>query len=1715
VNSFRFGRVDQETSGIAALLVGFATLALAAFPVAALGKAQRFDEPNDFAPSTLLQARGSGESTEAPAETAECIIGQDTRPSKRADTKTAPCPRLPSKIAPSSSGTAKPARSAARNGSGALAPLVTNEAGDSLEVSTARPGTLWTTESAWVTDCSLTLPYPGSGYMPCGYVSFYDAGWETSEKAPQTNVVEDGIYDACGKLVASGKSEGWHVVGTEYTLSGWHASDNTEVPTSEPAACLGIWKMVYTFTETFSDKETLTDSVEVPFAVAPSPLLASAHWGGGNPAEFSCSQQCYGDPVNTATGEYSESATDLAITGRGPGLQMTRTYSSAAAAAEVSSPLGQGWAFSYGMSLSIDPESGDATVTNANGSRTQFDAGTEGFVAPPRVLATLVENEGGTYAYTIKARTTYAFDSSGKLISIADLNGEATTLAYDEAGRLKTAIDGAGRTFSFEYDEAGRLEAVADSTGRSVSYGYGESGRLDEVTDVRGGHERFTYDGEGLLLTREDARENVVLTNTYDAGGRVLTQTDGLEAETSFEYTEGERTTTTEVTGPRGYVTRYVYENGILSRRVDGAGTFSSATWSYEYDPVTLATTAVIDPNGHTSHASYDANGNQTSTKDALGNRTESTYDALDDLTGHTDANGVTTTYEYDEDGNLLSSSTPLIGSEPPESRTIEYAHGSEAHPGDVTALTDPNGKTTDFAYDAAGDLESVIDAAGNETTYTYDERSNRLTAVSPRGNAEGAKPAEYTTTFTYDTAGNRLTATNPLGDERKWSYDADGNLETETDANGHTTTYVYDAANQRVSVKRPGGQLEQTAYDKDGNVESQTDGLEHSTTYEYDPLDHLEASTDPLGRTTNYLYDGAGNLTSSEDPQGRTTTYGYDPANELVAVGYSDAATPDVEYGYDPAGQRTSMSDGTGETSYEYDSLGRLTTTTDGHGDMTSYGYDLAGNATAITYPNGKTVNREFDDAERLASVTDWLGHTTSFAYDPDSNLKSTTFPEGTANVDEYGYDRADRMSAVQLKKGAETPASLGYSRDKVGLLEGLSAKGLPGAESEAFEYDEDSRLTKSGAEGFGYDAADNLTSAPGTTNVYDAANELEAGTGAAYSYDKLGERTRAAPPLASYASSFGSFGSGTGKFSHPAGIAIDAKGNLWVVDEANRRVEKFSQAGEYLSSFGSFGTGNGQFSRPTDVAIDANGNLWVTDAGNNRVEEFSEAGKYLTKFGSAGSGNGQFAEPESIAIDSGGNIWVADTNNGRVQEFTSKAKFVKVVGKKGTGEGQFQLPDGIAIGSGGHVWVADWANHVVEFSEAGAFIRQVGSKGSANGQFLHALAIDVDAEGHVWVGDEGNNRIQEFNESGEYLGKFGTAGSGEGQFSFGWPMGVAAGSGGNIWVSDSKNNRVQRWGISKATSTTYKYDQAGDLTAVERPKAGEIPAIEESYAYDGNGLRASQTVSATTSHLVWDPSGGLPLLLSDEQASYIYGPGGLPVEQISSGGTPTYYHHDQLGSTRMLTDASGKATATFSYGAYGKRIGSTGTQTTPLGYAGQYTNTQSGLQYLRARVYDPATGQFLTRDPLTPMTRSPYGYVNNDPLGSVDPSGLCNANPFSGGFWTEGNCISESAFNPITYYEEEIEAIENGCGYWDAVSHGVKGAAILTIDAAGLFAAVAAAPAALSTIDVWVEEFATLYPRQYLFLAQQASKVGTGPPVASTTAAFFWGWLEEHIRR
>ena len=120
-----------------------------------------------------------------------------------------------------------------------------------------------------------------------------------------------------------------------------------------------------------------------------------------------------------------------------------------------------------------------------------------------------------------------------------------------------------------------------------------------------------------------------------------------------------------------------------------------------------------------------------------------------------------------------------------------------------------------------------------------------------------------------------------------------------------------------------------------------------------------------------------------------------------------------------------------------------------------------------------------------------------------------------------------------------------------------------------------------------------------------------------------------------------------------------------------------------------------------------------------------------------------------------------------------------------------------------------------------------------------------------------------------------------------------------------------------------------------------------------------------------------------------YIYGPSGVPIEQVSeTTGAPTYLYTDQLGSVVMEAVQSGNIVGTQSYSPYGSLASSTGTDPTPFGFAGGYTDA-TGLIYLINRYYDPSTGQFLSVDPALSATHQPYEYVSDDTVNTTDPTG------------------------------------------------------------------------------------------------------------------------------
>jgi len=1396
----------------------------------------------------------------------------------------------------------------------------------------------------------------------------------------------------------------------------------------------------------FSLEEALTAATVV--SGGPS---ASEQGGPANPSErpTTCSNHA---PVNCGTGEFWHQFTDVSVPGRGMTLDLTRTYVSANAGSD--GPFGYGWTDSYNMSLTI-ANTGDIAVNQENGSTVTFDPnGSGGYIAPPRVLAQLVANTNGTYSFTRdRTQDTYNFSSTGQLVSEVDLNGYTTTMGY-VGGQLATVTDPAGRTLTFAYT-GNHVTQVTDPAGQHETFSYDAAGDLTQTTNWAGGTWKFSYNSNHLMLTMTDPNGGVT-TNTYNASDQVTQQVDPMGRTTTWAYSGDNMSPaggTTTMTDPDGNVTVYQYANLELLSVTHASGTSLAATTSYTYDAATLGITSVTDPNGNVTTYTYDTSGNETSVTDPLGRETTFTYNAFDELLSETSPMGVTTSYTYDASGNPLSVSTPLVGTSSVETTTLTY--GDSADPGDVTAMTDPDGQTYTYTYDAQGDQISSTDPSGGTTTSTYDVLGRKLTSVSPNGNAAGADPAHFTTTYAYDALGQLVSTTDPLGQVTTYTYDGNGNQTSTTDPVGQTTTYSYDADNELIKTTNPSGSSTSSTYDGGGHVITSTNADGDTTTYTYNALGEKTSSTNPLGKVTSYTYDPAGNLLTQTNPLGQVTTYTYDAANELTGIAYSDGTTPAVTYTYDADGQRLTMIDGTGTTTYTYDSLGRLVSSTDGAGHVTTYGYDLDGNNTSIGYPNGKTVTYVFNVDNQMASVTDWLGNTTSFGYDANQNPTTESLPNGIDSI--TTYDAANQLSSITDTLGSSPVATFAYARNATGEVTSATDTGASPS-TQTYGYTPNDQLSSTSSGSYEYDPAGNITAYPnGSTGTYNSASELlsqSAPSSTSYVYNSNGQRTSMTSPIGMSNYQYDQAGGLVNVTSSSAGVTppvtpappsatTDAATSV-ASDGAtlNGSVNPNGEATTYqfdygtTSAYGSTTSPTSAGSATSVVAAAATlTGLTPATTYDFRVVATSAAGSSYGANLTFTTASQTSLGTQSISFTSiaptnavvGGSYTVAAVaSSGLAVNFSSSSTSVCVV----SGSTATFVGAGTCVIDGNQAGDADYAaapqatqsftvgspttpvpsagSYRLVASDGGIFsFGDASFYGSMGGKLLNkpivGMASTPDGKGYWLVASDGG--IFSFGDASFYgsmgnktLNKpiVGMASTPDGKGYW-----LVASDGGVFSFGDASfygsmggkplNKPVVGMAVAveptREVSLTAQIAQEPQVTAAQ-PHGTSGTATVSTYTYNGDGLLASES-GTTNCSFSWTTNGSLPLLLSDGTDSYIYGPSGAPVEEIT-GTTATYFLQDQQGSTRVLTNQAGSVVGTYAYGPYGTVVSHTGSATTSLGYDGQYTDPSTGLIYLRARWYDPAAGQFISVDPMQAMSGTPYAYAGNNPVNAADPLGL-----------------------------------------------------------------------------------------------------------------------------
>jgi RHS repeat-associated protein len=529
---------------------------------------------------------------------------------------------------------------------------------------------------------------------------------------------------------------------------------------------------------------------------------------------------------------------------------------------------------------------------------------------------------------------------------------------------------------------------------------------VTQVRDGRGKPTTYTMNRYGAVTQQQDAAGLTV--TTWDLVHlQPQTITDPLLGITSYTYDdEGNKRTETVIT-----------PHGQLSRE-----------WTY-YPPDSFDAPHVrnrvhrfTDARGIVTENNYDRRGNLTSTARG-GVTTRNSYADNGDMTGQVDGNGKAWTLRYDTFGYPKERQSPL-------------------------------GHVTKTDYDALGRKYRETDANGNATEWTHDARDRVRVTYLPGDVVQTAVYDDRLRTRTLRNGRNittlqkfdrmlRLIEESTGDDSRTLKYDANGNLEEETDFGGHLTTYEYDDVNRLLFRREAAGsdaaEQRTTAYEYDalGHVTRErvgqgpaASGQARLTEYEYqhptyartevrrqldgaggtrwlvqttgyDPNGNPTSSTDALQRATTRVFDNRDRLESENAPLGKVTTYTYDGRDQKRSETRSNAG-------------------GSGPQTREwiYDADGRVSSQVDANGKAQLLGYDSTTNVTARTDARGGTTRYEYDERNNLVEEKGpEAGQVTTYTYDNNNNRTGETW--GNGRILTHVYDNRDRRSETSDQDG------------------------------------------------------------------------------------------------------------------------------------------------------------------------------------------------------------------------------------------------------------------------------------------------------------------------------------------------------------------------------------------------------------------------------------------------------------------------------------------------------------------------------------------------------------------------------------------------------------------------------------------------------------------------------------------------------------------------
>ncbi|MEC4811700.1 MAG: RHS repeat-associated core domain-containing protein [Scytonema sp. PMC 1069.18] len=808
---------------------------------------------------------------------------------------------------------------------------------------------------------------------------------------------------------------------------------------------------------------------------------------------------------------------------------------------------------------------------------------------------------------------------------------------------------------------------------------------------------------------------------------------------------------------------------------------------------------------------------------------------------------------------------------------------------------------------------------------------------------------AGQTTRYSYDALGRLLetiyadaTPLDPTDNPRvKTQYDKAGRIVASIDEKGNRTEYEYDKAGRRILVRNALGHETTYSYDSMGNQLTETDALGRTTKYVYDSAGHKLQTDFANGTYTQTSYNAVGLKVSETNQAGQTTHFAYDALDRLIEVILPDdtpndlSNNPRTKKEYNELGQVVAQIDELGNREeFEYDAAGRLIESrSDCRCRRKSYTYDAANNKITETDELGRTTRFIYDEQNRLIETRFHDGSYKTTTYNDLGQIIAETDQSGKTN--QFEYDARGRLTAVidALQQRTE------YSYDLTGNLIQIkdANKHITQHEYDALNHRNATVLTMGQRSITTYDAVGNIVS---TTDFN--------GDTITYRYDALNRISEKLFPNST-------------KFEYT-----------------------YTPTGQLQSVKDQWGTTTSKY-----------------DVRDRLIEKVDPDGKFIR-----------------YTYDAASNRTGVTTSTGTTTYTYDRYKQLKTVTDPQGGLTTYTYD------KAGNLIRTELANDTVETRSYDDLNRLVYLENKkTGGDIISSYRYTLDASGNRLAVEENNGQLVNYTYDDLYrLTQEKITDSVAGNRIINYAFDAV---GNRLTRNDSvqgltsytydNNDRLLTESINGQT-TSYTYDNNGNTLTITNPNSQTVydwdyenrlieaditnanGATETKYRYNTDGVRVSSITNGQETRYLIDALQPYAQVIEEYspngtvQAGYVYG---LDLISQTRAGVQSNYHVDGLGSTRVLTNASGNVTDTYTYDAYGNLIGSTGNTVNSSLYTGEQYDSNLGEYYLRARYYDPGVGRFTARDPfegfiIDPLSLAKYPYVHGNPVNMIDPSGL-----------------------------------------------------------------------------------------------------------------------------